>query len=206
MFKHLRILFLFFLVLNNYGYSQLSKYVNPFIGTQGTGHTFLGPSMPFSLVQPGPDNRDFGWDYTSGYQFNDTQLLGFSQTRLSGTGINELGDVLLLPLNPKKPSLGRQYHKSSEKACVGLYQVTKKDEVIEYDNFIGFIKEKAISTPLHEVKIDPVEIVRLFKRKPSHPKDYEEKLFMYDKYTAVIDKEGFRFISGNNILKPENIN
>ena len=33
-----------------------SKYVNTFIGTDGTGHTFPGPSMPFGMVQPGPDN------------------------------------------------------------------------------------------------------------------------------------------------------
>ena len=40
--------------------------VNPFIGTDGTGHTFPGPVMPFGMVQPGPDNRSKGWDYTSG--------------------------------------------------------------------------------------------------------------------------------------------
>jgi putative alpha-1,2-mannosidase len=86
-------------------YSRNSKYVRVFIGTDGTGHTFPGPSMPFGLVQPGPDNRDFGWSHTSGYQYQDTFLLGFSQTRLSGTGISEMGDVLLLPINPFKTKL-----------------------------------------------------------------------------------------------------
>ena len=83
-------------------FAQNSKFVNVFIGTDGTGHTFPGPSMPFGMVQPGPDNKDYGWNHTSGYQYKDTLLLGFSQTRLSGTGINEMGDVLLLPINPKK--------------------------------------------------------------------------------------------------------
>ncbi|MEN8817821.1 MAG: hypothetical protein ABF274_13250 [Nonlabens sp.] len=35
-----------------------TKYVNPFIGTDGTGHTFPRPSRPFAMVQPGPDNTD----------------------------------------------------------------------------------------------------------------------------------------------------
>ena len=86
-------------------YSRNSKYVRVFIGTDGTGHTFPGPSMPFGLVQPGSDNRDFGWSHTSGYQYQDTFLLGFSQTRFSGTGISEMGDVLLLPINPFKTKL-----------------------------------------------------------------------------------------------------
>jgi predicted alpha-1,2-mannosidase len=109
--------------------AQHSKYVNVFIGTEGTGHTFPGPSMPFGMVQPGPDNRDFGWNYTSGYQFKDTMLLGFSQTRFSGTGINEMGDVMLLPINPKKEKQKNTYYKNSEVGKVGYYAVLKKDEV-----------------------------------------------------------------------------
>jgi len=57
------------------------SFVNTFIGTDGTGHTFPGPSMPFGMVQPGPDNQDFGWNHTSGYQYKDTTLLGFSHKR-----------------------------------------------------------------------------------------------------------------------------
>lgn len=110
-------------------HAQNADYVNVFIGTEGTGHTFPGPSMPFGMVQPGPDNKDYGWDYTSGYQYRDTFLLGFSQTRLSGTGINELGDVLLLPINSNKEALSHFYTKQSEIGKVGYYAVTKKDDV-----------------------------------------------------------------------------
>ncbi len=109
--------------------AQYTQYVNPFIGTDGTGHTFPGPSMPFGMVQPGPDNRDMGWNYTSGYQYQDAVILGFSQTRFSGTGINEMGDVLLLPINPLKESGKNGYYKETEKAYPGYYTVTKKDEV-----------------------------------------------------------------------------
>ncbi len=112
------------------GAQDHARYVNIFIGTDGTGHTFPGPSMPFGMVQPGPDNRDQGWDYTSGYQYRDTVLLGFSQTRLSGTGISELGDLLLLPFaGQADPRLKNRYFKESEKASPGYYSVTKKDGV-----------------------------------------------------------------------------
>lgn len=109
--------------------AQNARFVNVFIGTDGTGHTFPGPSMPFGMVQPGPDNKAYGWNHTSGYQYKDTFLLGFSQTRFSGTGINEMGDILLLPINPKKEKLKNLYHKPSEIGKLGYYALTKKDEV-----------------------------------------------------------------------------
>lgn len=105
------------------------EFVNPFIGTDGTGHTFPGPSMPFGMVQPGPDNKDYGWNHTSGYQYKDTLLLGFSQSRFSGTGINEMGDILLLPYSKTREDLKNSYFKNTEKAEVGYYTLTKKDEV-----------------------------------------------------------------------------
>ena len=107
-----------------------SKYVNVFIGTDGTGHTFPGPSVPFGMVQPGPDNCDQGWNHTSGYQYLDSIVLGFSQTRFSGTGISEMGDVLLLPFaNNRDENLKNRYFKDSENASVGYYSVVKKDGV-----------------------------------------------------------------------------
>lgn len=107
-----------------------TKFVNPFIGTEGTGHTFPGPCMPFGMVQPGPDNVDRGWDYTSGYQYKDSIILGFSQTRANGTGINEFGDVLLQPFTSnKKESFGEAYFKATEKATPGYYTVTLKNNV-----------------------------------------------------------------------------
>ena len=98
---NIKILFLL-LCLKTVSFAQNARYVNVFIGTDGTGHTFPGPSMPFGMVQPGPDNKSYGWSHTSGYQYKDTHIIGFSITRLSGTGISEMGDILLLPINPKK--------------------------------------------------------------------------------------------------------
>lgn len=114
-------------------YSQsYTVYVNPFIGTDGTGHTFPGPSLPFGMVQPGPDCRDTDWNYTGGYQYADTAVLGFSQTHLSGTGIGELGDILLLPFAGNSGLPDRPSHimdKETEYAVPGYYTVTKKDGV-----------------------------------------------------------------------------
>jgi predicted alpha-1,2-mannosidase len=109
---------------------DFTQYVNPFIGTQGTGHTFPGPCLPFGMVQPGPDNKDQGWDYTSGYQFNDSIILGFSQTRANGTGISEFGDILLQPFTDNKTdNFGELYSKETEKAYPGYYTVTLKNKV-----------------------------------------------------------------------------
>jgi predicted alpha-1,2-mannosidase len=122
-------LFWLFFSLSGIKAQQHSSYVNTFIGTDGTGHTFPGPSMPFGMVQPGPDNRNYGWNHTSGYQFQDTFLMGFSQTRFSGTGINEMGDILLLPINPKKAQEKNGFDKASESAKVGYYTLMKNDGV-----------------------------------------------------------------------------
>lgn len=110
--------------------TDYTQFVNPFIGTDGTGHTFPGACLPFGMVQPSPDNVDIGWDYTSGYQYKNSEILGFSQTHLSGTGINDLGDVLLLPfVENKTESFKTTYSKKSEKASPGLYSVTLKDSI-----------------------------------------------------------------------------
>ncbi|WP_281614093.1 GH92 family glycosyl hydrolase [Flammeovirga sp. SubArs3] len=99
--------------------TDYTQYVNPFIGTDGTGHTFPGPSRPFAMVQPGPDNTSQGWDYTSGYQLKDSTILGFSQTRASGTGISEFGDILILPFTTSNSKT----RKLNEKAEIGYYSV-----------------------------------------------------------------------------------
>ncbi|MCG9899934.1 MAG: GH92 family glycosyl hydrolase [Hydrotalea sp.] len=107
-----------------------TNYVDPFIGTDGTGHTYPGPSLPFGMVQPGPDNRDEGWDYTSGYQFKDSVIMGFSQTRASGTGINEFGDILIQPFTKRGiTTFSTGYVKSTEKARPGYYTVTLANDV-----------------------------------------------------------------------------
>ena len=79
--------------------SALIAYVNPLIGTGGHGHTYPGATMPFGMMQLSPDTRLDGWDGCSGYHYTDSYIYGFSHTHLSGTGISDYGDVLLMPTN-----------------------------------------------------------------------------------------------------------
>ena len=62
------------------------NYVDPYIGTGGHGHTFLGVAAPFGAVQIGPNNINKGWDWCSGYHYSDSIVIGFSHLHLNGTG------------------------------------------------------------------------------------------------------------------------
>jgi len=115
------------IVESNIEQKDYTLYVDPFIGTDGTGHTFPGPTMPFGMVQPGPDNTNKGWDYTSGYQLKDSTIIGFSNTRASGTGISEFGDVLLFPFTEKTIDFSTQ--KVNEEAEVGYYKVNLSNKI-----------------------------------------------------------------------------
>jgi len=78
---------------------SLIQYVNPFVGTGGHGHTYPGATMPFGMMQLSPDTRLEGWDGCSGYHYSDNYIYGFSHTHLSGTGVSDYGDILLMPTN-----------------------------------------------------------------------------------------------------------
>ncbi len=73
--------------------------VDPFIGTGGHGHTHPAATLPFGMIQAGPDTRLEGWDGCSGYHYDDDTIYGFSQTHLSGTGVSDYGDILLMPFD-----------------------------------------------------------------------------------------------------------
>ena len=72
-------------------------YVDPYIGSDGHGHVFVGASVPFGTVQAGPQNIFKGWDWCSGYHYSDSVMTGFSHTHLSGTGCTDLGDIQIMP-------------------------------------------------------------------------------------------------------------
>jgi predicted alpha-1,2-mannosidase len=76
---------------------DLVRYVNVFLGTGGHGHTFPGATVPFGAVQFSPDTGIQDWDWCSGYHHDDATLMGFSHTHLSGTGVGDMLDLLLVP-------------------------------------------------------------------------------------------------------------
>jgi predicted alpha-1,2-mannosidase len=123
---------------------SVTAYVNPFIGTGAvgsglSGNNFPGATVPFGMVQLSPDTRDEpDWGVASGYDHNDKTIAGFSHTHLSGTGVAELFDVLLMPTTGKvntvagdaaKPGSGYRsgFSHQEETARPGYYQVKLAD-------------------------------------------------------------------------------
>ncbi len=120
---------------------SFAGYVDPFIGTGGHGHTYPGATVPFGMLQVSPDNGISGWDWCSGYHYSDSITIGFSHLHLSGTGIGDLNDIRLMPINKKVdltiPVKSRDdipykssYSHQQEISEAGYYSVYLKDHHI----------------------------------------------------------------------------
>ena len=129
--------------------AQKTSYVDPFIGTDGMGHTFPGACVPFGGVQLSPDTDTIPhnvdgkyqprvYEYCAGYRWEDPTIVGFSHTHFSGTGHSDLGDISIMPtvgalkLNPgteENPDSGyrSRFSHENEYARPGLYGVTLDD-------------------------------------------------------------------------------
>ena len=128
---------------------KTTSFVNPFIGTDGMGHTFPGACVPFGGVQLSPDTdsiphnisgkyQPMVYETCAGYRYTDPTIVGFSHTHFSGTGHSDLGDILVMPttgalkLNPgtaDNPDSGfrSRFSHNTESARPGLYEVTLDD-------------------------------------------------------------------------------
>ncbi|MCJ8289005.1 MAG: glycoside hydrolase family 92 protein [Crocinitomicaceae bacterium] len=123
-----------------------TQFVNPFIGTSKMGHVFPGATAPFGMVQLSPQTnfevmfKEDGsynsktYEYCAGYQYQDSTILGFAHTNLSGTGHSDLGDFLVMPttgdleLEPLKNKEGNKgfystFSHKTEEASPGYYKV-----------------------------------------------------------------------------------
>lgn len=104
-----------------------ARWVDPFIGTDGHGHTFPGATLPFGMVQVNPQTRLTGWDGCSGYHYSDSIIYGFAHTALNGTGASDYGDILVMPVVGKPVFNNREYcspfSKTTEFAEPGYYRV-----------------------------------------------------------------------------------
>ena len=113
---------------------DLVRFVDPFIGSGGHGHVFVGANVPFGGVQVGPTNFNKGWDWSSSYHYSDSIVKGFCHLNVSGTGMSDLGELTIMPANGElKINAGTQnnhmkgysslYSKDKEKVSPGYYSV-----------------------------------------------------------------------------------
>jgi predicted alpha-1,2-mannosidase len=117
---------------------KLTQFVDPFIGSGGHGHVFVGANVPFGGVQLGPSNFYKGWDWSSSYHHTDSIIKGFTHLNLSGTGMTDLSDFIVMPaVGKRKIWAGNQEHpndafasfysKKTEVAKAGYYSVMLDD-------------------------------------------------------------------------------
>jgi predicted alpha-1,2-mannosidase len=117
---------------------NVSQFVRPEIGTGGHGHCYPGATVPFGMVQLSPDTFNKGWDWCSGYNYSDDSIMGFSHTHLSGTGIGDMLDFLIMPcIGSVKMEPGSREHPESgyrsrfshneEESTPGYYAVLLRD-------------------------------------------------------------------------------
>lgn len=126
------------------GAQDYASYVNPLVGTDFHGHTFPGAAYPFGMMQLSPDTRPSSgdWDGCSGYHYSDSHIYGFSHTHLSGTGCDDLCDVLVMPVRDYKHGLEGENYRSAyshfdEKAEPGYYEVFLDDPKVRARMTVG---------------------------------------------------------------------
>ena len=173
------------------------SYVNPFIGTGGHGHTYPGATMPFGMMQLSPDTRLDGWDGCSGYHYSDSYIYGFSHTHLSGTGVSDYGDILLMPTNQivfnngedgKKGYRANFSHKN-EIAEPGYYRVhldsTEIDVELTVSKRSGIHKYQFLSSGSQVVILDLVHRDQVLDAKIEKVSNTELQGFRFSKAWAT---------------------
>ncbi|MFA6085663.1 GH92 family glycosyl hydrolase [Mucilaginibacter sp.] len=179
--------------------NALTSYVDPYIGAAGHGHVFVGASVPFGGVQLGPENFYKGWDWCSGYNYGDSVLIGFSHTHLSGTGIGDLSDILIMPytggiqLDKGKetvPGSGYASHYShkNEKVRPGYYAVKLDASGIR----VELTATERVGFHQYHFPVGKEGHVIIDLKEGINDKSTETYLKQTDKYTL----EGYRFSKG----------
>jgi len=176
------------------------SYVDPLIGSAEHGHVFVGASLPFGAVQLGPSNIYKGWDWCSAYHYSDSIVAGFSHTHLSGTGVPDLGDVLIMPTTGKATvNRGKQ-----EDISNGYASKYSHENEITHPNYYSLLLDK------YDIKVELTASDRVGMHKYTFPTNASEEHVVidlehgngdssYDTYLKQIDEttiEGYRFSHG----------
>ena len=178
--------------------TEYTAYVDPYIGSGGHGHVFVGANVPFGAVQVGPQNICKGWDWCSGYHYSDSIVIGFSHTHLSGTGCSDLGDVLLMPYTGEVRTL-RGEQDNIEGAASSYYKHANESVAPGYYSLLMD----------NGVKVELTATERVALHRYTYPTDGARRLLInlkegigdqaYDTYLKKVDEytvEGYRFSKG----------
>ncbi|PCH75755.1 MAG: alpha-mannosidase [Flavobacteriaceae bacterium] len=182
------------------GASSNIKYVDPFIGTGGHGHTYPGATVPFGMLQVSPDNGISKWDWCAGYHYTDSITIGFSHLHLSGTGIGDLNDIRFMPIN-KKVDLTTKINSRDDIPYKSSYSHKKESASAGY---------YAVDLLDHDIKVELTSGLRIANHKYTYAKDEEQSVVIdlgfainWDKTMAssitIVDKNtiaGYRYSKG----------
>ena len=135
--------------------AQNHRFVDPMIGSEGLGNVFIGPSCPYGMIKPGPDND---LNANSGFTTDMKQpIYGFSQVHVSGTGGGaKYGNVSIMPISGDFESIKQESLRDNDKVALGYYSTVLKkwniqteitntilmDAFINQSNVLHLISEK----------------------------------------------------------------
>jgi len=166
---------------------KLTSYVNTFIGTGGHGHTYPGASLPFGMVQLSPDTRLTGWDGCSAYHYSDSVVYGFSHTHLSGTGISDYGDILIMPTTEK-------YQFENGKGEYGFESSFKHSTEIAKPAYYKVDLER------YGIKAELTATERTGMHKYTFPKNAEQQIVLDLKHRDIVINTELKVIDENEIV------
>jgi putative alpha-1,2-mannosidase len=175
------------------------KYVDPFIGSGGHGHVFVGANVPFGGVQVGPTNFNKGWDWSSSYHHSDSIVKGFCHLNVSGTGMSDLGELTVMPVNgPLKINAGTQ--ENHMKGYSSLYR--KERELVSPGYYSVFLER-------YNIKVELTASKRVGLHRYTYPKSTDSRIIIdlgegsADRPTETFLRkindtlfEGYRFSTG----------
>ncbi|MCK5148424.1 GH92 family glycosyl hydrolase [bacterium] len=162
--------------------NDLVRYIKPFIGTHGEGNVYPGPVAPHGMVQLGPDTDKRSWATASGYDYGDSVLIGFSMQHLSGTGIPDLGDFLMMPSVGKvelKPGTVRRSSKGERRRMRWVQDPDSGYSTpFSHDTEIAEAGYYSVFLPEHRVKVELAATERAGMLRFTFPKSDSSNIMM----------------------------
>lgn len=176
--------------------NQLHNFVDPMIGSEGDGRVFIGPSCPYGMVKPSPDCTVRP---NSGWLPLPTEVTGFSQVHVSGTGGGpKYGNIQIMPFSGALDKLEQAAFREEEKVKLGYYETIFKGSQIKTEittaEKVSFYRISYPKNASKELKIDP----SFFLGEQPEPDGREAQQFVGSQIEIISDTEvrGYSRIRG----------